>query len=225
MKGIKLLLYGVVSAIFLLLTLSVLFDVIHQIIFPVNKKITCWDNMSLYFWTTIGMGVYVIIHKIAKKNLELIQCFSHEMSHFILAILFLRKILSFQVGVEGGVIWTSGKSNIGVVPMTLVPYCLPWMTFLLLMFRSLVLADYYWIFDVLIGITLAFHIATMKKQTRAEQPDIYTYPLWFSYLYIWCARIMNIVIILVTYWESKNFFTAICFLFENCFTKMFYIQA
>ena len=220
MKGIKLVLYGTVSAIFLLLTLSVLFDVIHQIIFPINKKITCWDNMSLYLWTTIGMGFYVIIHKFAKKNLELMQCFSHEMAHLILGLMFFRKIHSFQVGIEEGVVWTSGKSSIGIVPMTLVPYCLPWMTFLLLMIRSLLLVDFFWIFDIFIGITLAFHIVTMKIQTRTDQPDIYRYPLWFSYLYIWCARIMNIVIILVAYWDSKNFFTSVWFLFENCFVKM-----
>lgn len=107
--------------------------------------------------------------------------------------------------------------------MTLVPYCLPWMTFLLLMLRSLLLVDFYWIFDLFIGITLAFHVVTMKVQTRAGQPDIYSYPLWFSYLYIWCARVMNIVIILVSYWESKNFFTAVWFLFENCFAKILQI--
>lgn len=220
MKRLKIIIYGMVSAIFLLLTLLVLKDVIHQIIVPASKKITVWDNLSLYMWLMVGCLIYVVIHKFAKKNLEVMQCFSHEMAHLILALLTFRKILSFQVGTEGGVVWTSGKSNIGMVPMTLAPYCLPWMTFLLLMIRDLIMVNYYWGFDILIGITLAFHVVTMKEQTKTFQPDIRNYPLWFSYLYIWCARVMNIVIVLVAYWQSKNFFTAVWFLFENCIDKI-----
>ena len=220
MKGIKILLYGIVSAIFLLLTLLVLKDVVHQIIVPIGRNTSVWGNLSLYIWLVVGCVIYIGIHKFAKKNLELMQCFSHEMSHLILALLFFRKILSFQVGIEGGVVCSSGKSKVGVVPMTLAPYCLPWMTFLLLMIRELIITDYCWLFDILIGITLAFHIVTMKDQTRAEQPDIRNYPLWFSYLYIWCARLMNVVIVLVSFWESKNFFTAVWFLFESCINKV-----
>lgn len=220
MKGIKFLLYGIVSAIFLLLTLLVLKDVVHQIIVPIGRNTSVWGNLSLYIWLVVGCVIYIGIHKFAKKNLELIQCFSHEMAHLILALLFFRKILSFQVGIEGGVVCSSGNSKVGVVPMTLAPYCLPWMTFLLLMIRELIIADYCWLFDILIGITLAFHIVTMKDQTRAEQPDIRNYPFWFSYLYIWCARLMNVVIVLVSFWESKNFFTAVWFLFESCINKV-----
>ena len=58
---------------------------------------------------------------------------------------------------------------------------------------------------------IAFHAFCFKSQTSQQQPDIHQFPLTFSYLYITAALLFNINTILVSYWSSKNIFTALWF--------------
>lgn len=142
------------------------------------------------------------------RNLEWIETFSHELTHIIVAMLFFRKVHSFNAGLHGGVVETSGKNTRGIVPMSLAPYCLPIFSYLLLLFRPLIDFEGRWIFDVLIGMTLCFHFFCFRKQTGSFQTDINQFPLSFSYFYIAVAHLMNFCIIWVVFFPRYNVFTS-----------------
>ena len=77
-----------------------------------------------------------------------------------------------------------------------------------LFFRPLIKSEGLWIYDIMVGMTIAFHAICFKTQTGSHQPDIRRYPLAFSYLFIITALLFNINTILVSFWSSKNVFSA-----------------
>ena len=69
--------------------------------------------------------------------------------------------------------------------MSLAPYCLPIYTYALLMLRPLLDFHGLIIYDILIGITLAFHVVNFKKDTSRHQPDINQYRRGLGGLFPW----------------------------------------
>ena len=63
-------------------------------------------------------------------------------------------------------------------------------------------------YDVLIGVSVGFHVYCFKTQTGSYQSDINKRPLYFSYTYIATAILLNLCVIIVAYWNGKNVFTA-----------------
>ena len=107
----------------------------------------------------------------------------------------------------------------GLIPQALAPYCLPIFTYMLLALRCLVQPEGLWIFDILVGSTIAFHVLCFVRQTGNHQTDINQYPLYFSYLYIVTMQLVNLCIILVAFFPNYNVFTSVwrmaTFVFEN----------
>ena len=99
--------------------------------------------------------------------------FTHELTHTLIALLFLKKISEFVVrGRECYVNYKIGKLGVGYVPITLSPYCIPIYTIMIFPFRFAGDAHYMIIFDALIAFTYAFHLHSFIKQTRFTQSDI-----------------------------------------------------
>lgn len=175
----------------------------------VPSKVSVWSQLELYLWCAVGFVVFYILRRFLNRNLEWVETFSHELTHIIVAMLFFRKVHSFNAGLQGGVVETSGKNTRGIVPMSLAPYCLPIFSYLLLLFRPLIDFEGRWIFDILIGMTLCFHFFCFRKQTGSFQTDINQFPLSFSYFYIAVAHLMNFCIIWVAFFPRYNVFTSI----------------
>lgn len=76
------------------------------------------------------------------------------------------------------------------------------------MLRPLISTPGLWIYDILLGLTLAFHLVYIAHDTRNYQTDINQYPFFFSYSFIAAALLFNINSILVSFWSSKNIFSA-----------------
>lgn len=196
-----------VLVVLLLLILPYMYE-IFSIIFMNNRGVSILRQLSLYQWAAIGFVIYCIFHRYVHKNIAWLETQSHEWSHSIVAMMFLRRIHSFVAEEGEGVVYTSGRSNIGLIPMTLAPYCLPWISYILLAVRPLIAFHGSWIFDIVIGCSLAFHFLCFKTQTGSYQTDINQYPLTFSYLYIWAARVINILVIVVAFFPQYNVFTS-----------------
>lgn len=209
--------YSLLTFALLVLTLPYVYKLFTILFLP--KNISVLRQLQLYQWIGCGMALYFIIQRIAKKNLLWLETFSHELTHTIVALLLLRKIHSFNVEEGSGVVTTSGNNRYTLVPLALAPYCLPIFTYLLLIIRCLIAPSSYWIFDIFIGITIAFHFCCFKHQTGNHQPDINQYPLFFSYLYIATALIINTGIITVSFFPQYNVFTSIwrylCAIYAN----------
>lgn len=172
------------------------------------RNISLWKQLSLYQWVFAGCGIYFVLRKFFHRNLVWLETFTHELTHTVVAILTFRKVHAFQAGEHEGVVATSGRHGFTEVLMSLAPYCLPLYTYALLLLRPLIGYHGLWIFDILIGITLCFHIICFRKQTSPRQPDIHQYPLGFSYLYIFTAHVLNFCIIWVAFFPRYHMFSS-----------------
>ena len=162
---------------------------------------------SGYLWVGVGFVVYLILHRFAfRKNIDIMQTMSHEGAHMLVGALFLRrKIYQFNAKSSDslsygdstlGFVSSSRKGNRISVFSTLAPYMLPYLTFLLLLFRLMIKNECLPIVDVIIGLSLMFYFFCWKKDTRRDQSDIQLCGVFLSYLYIITFLLFNISIII-----------------------------
>ena len=166
-------LWMIVLTIILLLIVPYVYE-IFWIIF-INPKISVISQLGIYQWAAVGFVAYCIFHKYVRLNIEWLETDSHEKTHGIVGWLFGRRIHSAHSEEGSGCIYTSGNnvfSRWGMLPMSLAPYCLPLWTYSILWIRPLIGYHGLWIFDILVGFTLAFHYFCFKSQTRSNQTDI-----------------------------------------------------
>ena len=189
---------------------------ILSIIF-LSKRFSVWSQLEMYKWMACGFCLFFFLRTLIRKNLTWFETFSHELTHIVVALLLFRKVHSFHAEEGSGVVYTSGQSNNMIVPMALAPYCLPIYTFLLLSVRCLMNFHGMWIYDIIIGVSLSFHVNCFIHQTGKYQTDINQYPLLFSYLFINVARLINVCIIVVAFFPSYNVFTS----FWRCAVTIF----
>ena len=103
--------------------------------------------------------------------------------------------------------------------MTLAPYTVPYMTLFLLAFRAITVPQNAWLFDIITGITFGFHLVCFITQTRKYQKDINQFDtLWLPGLYIAVWAVFNLVLLMVTFWASKNFFKALWWIISSLFS-------
>lgn len=178
-----------------------------------------YEIISRYKWVGVGIAVYALIYYLTHKyrksvktiggNMDFMETFSHELTHAIMAISCMRKITSFHVEKKNGVVWMSG-GKWGEAIITLSPYCVPIFTIIMLFLwslvatRSLVANDGLMSFDIIIGMTLAFHVLCFWSQTGDFQSDIKTFNKYFSYTFIWILRLLMLLIILLCYMPDRH---------------------
>ena len=173
----------------------------------------------MYKWTGIGIIAFFILSRLFNKNLKWFATFSHELTHTIVSLLLFRKIHSFSAGMGYGEIYTSGNERT-LVFVDLAPYCLPIFTYLLLSIRMMLAKDMLMYYDIIIGFSIGFHLYCFRTQTGSYQTDINKHPLIFSYLYISTALLFNLIVILVSYWHSRNLFSAILYILTEMWSKI-----
>ena len=121
----------------------------------------------------VAYGVYTLALFIMRRkhNLDWFMKFTHELTHTLVALLFLRKIYEFVVrGKECYVLYQ--RPRVGYLPITLSPYCIPIYTFMIFPFRFVGDNHFMIIFGMLIAFTYAFHIHSFIRHTRFTQSDI-----------------------------------------------------
>ena len=169
-----------------------------------------FDLIGRYMWVGIGIAVFFVLRYFAKKNRDWLETLSHELTHAVIAILFLREITSFQANKKNGVVWSRG-ARWSEPFVALAPYCLPLFTYIMLIIWSLVASrqlvgshNHLWGIDLLVGITLGFHFVCFKAQTGNHETDITKFPTFFSYTYIWFFRLVNLLVILLCYMPAHK---------------------
>jgi hypothetical protein len=207
MYRISSIIWAVLLVVVAVLTLPYFPQTLSDVFLPRNASL--WAQLGLYKWCAVGALGFLLLRPIVGKNITWFETFSHELTHAIVSLLFLRKIHGFHVEGSTGAVSTSGSNHYGFVPIALAPYCLPIFTYCLLSFRCLLVADSVWILDILIGVTLAFHIGCFKHQIGNHQTDINQFWLPFSYAYIVTAWVVNICIILVAFVPGYNVYTSL----------------
>lgn len=181
------------------------FEFYRTIAYAVNASMN--QLYSGYLWMGVGFIVYLIFHKFFfRKNIDIMQTMSHEGAHMLIGALFLRrKIYQFNAKSADsltygdntlGFVSSSRKGNYISIMSTLAPYMLPYLTFLLLLFRLMIKNECLPIVDVIIGFSLMFYILCWKKDTRRDQSDIRLCGVFLSYLYIATFLLFNISLII-----------------------------
>lgn len=162
---------------------------------------------SGYLWMGVGFIVYLISHKFFfRKNIEIIQTMSHEGAHMLIGALFLRRKI-YQFNAKSADSLSYGDNTLGFVSSsrnstrinilsTLAPYMLPYLTFVLLLFRLMIKNECLPIIDVVIGFSLMFYFLCWKKDTRRDQSDIRLCGVFLSYLYIITFLLFNMSLII-----------------------------
>ena len=179
---------------------------------------------SGYLWLGVGFLIYLICHRfVFRKNIDIMQTMSHEGAHMLVGALFLRrKIYEFNAKSSDslsygdntlGYVSSSRKGNYISVMSTLAPYMLPYLTFVLLLFRLMIKNECLPIIDVIIGFSLMFYFFCWKKDTRRDQSDIQLCGVFLSYLYIITFVLFNLSLIIYSLsggmTEPMNIFGAI----------------
>lgn len=178
-----------------------------------------FEIIKRFRWVGAGIAAYSLIYYLIRRyrstintiddNRDFLETFSHELTHALVAITCMRKITKFHVERKNGVVWmTGGRWTEGII--TLSPYCLPIFTLIMLFLWSLVATrtlmanEGLMAFDIIIGITIAFHVLCFWHQTGDFQTDIQQFPKFFSYTFIWILRLMTMLIILLCYMPDRH---------------------
>lgn len=175
-----------------------------------------WDNLPHFKWLGAGILAFFIINRFVGKNSEFFRTFSHELNHTVVGLMFFQRIHSFQVNSSGeGAVWHERGGDISKVCISLAPYCLPFFTYILLVFRIIVRPEFLWVPDILIGFSLAFYLICFISQMSPLQTDINQFHLTFSYWYIFAFLMFNICITLFSVLPEQNVFLAYKHFFVN----------
>jgi hypothetical protein len=153
-----------------------------------------YRNYSFYLWVCVGILTCIILGIIFNRNSTFLQALAHEGAHFVVGLLFFKKIKSIKVSEAGnGMVEHYGNYNMFI---SLAPYCAPYLTYVILLIRLIILPKYVFIVDILIGLTLGFHFSCFAHQTRSYQPDLRVFGLFKSYLFIFTFLFFNLAVIL-----------------------------
>lgn len=202
MRQITIILTALMIVIIFLLSLPYAWEILNVIFKPMRESLL--NQLEMYRWVSVGMVTYVVFRRFMKTNLSFLEVFSHEFTHTVVALFFNQKVHSFQAGEQSGAIYTSGDKQYSLIPISLAPYCFPIFTYLLLSIRWMLDFHGMWIYDILIGITICFHIYCFRTQIGNHQSDINQFPLLFSYLYIITMWLLNICLILPAFFPNMN---------------------
>ena len=183
------------------------------------------SHIKLYQYAGIGVALYVVMFFVlGKKIISGFDTFVHELAHAIVATMLFRKVQSFWVTArEGGEIRYSGNSSFII---TLAPYSFPFFTLFFIFIKYFIDSNYIWIFDILIGLTFAFHYHSYYLQTRVHQTDLKKYGYVFSYIYIFAVNFFVIAVVLLSFrmnlLHSFNFWFSV--ISENVLTLIKYLE-
>jgi len=180
-------------------TLLVVFLILSAWQFIGAAKLIILKSYKLYIWFAIGVGAYIVLKQLPflRKNAEWFEAQTHEWLHTIVALMFGQKIHSVSAGEGEGMMYHSGRFSRNIF-ISLAPYCLPIYSYAFCILRLLSAKQTLYIFDLLIGFTLAFHIVSFKKQIKPYQTDIQEFGLTTSYIFIAAFLFFNVTIILLT---------------------------
>lgn len=161
-------------------------------------------------WIIIGGGVFPLVNK-RWENSEMIKTLLHESAHMLVNLITFQQVDSlFASSSQGGVVWSRHMPN-SKVPRylsILAPYCFPYVTIILLIFRCLCTSSLLPVMDVLLGISVGLHLTCFKEQIGNHQTDIRSFPLWFSYTYIVHFWLFHAALLLCSFKPSTNIFLA-----------------
>lgn len=153
----------------------------------------------------IGCSLFAGFWMIFRRFLQVVCTFEHELTHLIVGLLFLKIPKSFNVTfTQGGYVEMYGGKNFLV---TLAPYFLPTVCYLMLPLVWFLPAQSLPIFFGILGASVAFHLLSGWQEFHFKQSDLHDAGLIFSVLFLPVANLMFFgAILALVIGGNDNFF-------------------
>jgi hypothetical protein len=139
-----------------------------------------------------GAGAYAVMHLVLWKPIFM-HVMGHELTHAFWSFMFGGRTKSLQVSPVGGQV-TLSKTNFFVA---LAPYFFPFYTTLLIPVYLMSAPKYLPLVSLLIGFTLAFHLALTLHSLREHQNDLLETGVLFSLSFIYFMNLLVVAGILM----------------------------
>ena len=163
---------------------SILFSISYCIILSFIVKHLELNDRYLFFG--VGFILFIPIWFLFLKKKHFYSTFEHEFTHLFVALLFFKKPAGFNVTEnEGGVVQLYGSNFL----ITLAPYFLPTITFLLMPIYLLIKPEFYNYFFLIIGYFTSYHVFSTIDEFSYKQPDIIKSGKVFSTIFLIFANI------------------------------------
>lgn len=137
-----------------------------------------------------GWGFFAgcVFWPIVLRHLQFWQNLEHELTHSVVALLFLRNIRSLEADhTEGRVSYDGPGSNFVII---LAPYCLPTLSLLWLALLPLIRQEYLRFYFVFLGFLTGYDAFSNLQEYHLQQPDIQECGAVFSALFSTAATII-----------------------------------
>lgn len=165
-------------------------------------------------WALYGLAGYLVIYLFIPRNVSaFFEILEHEFTHAIFAYLCLKGVTRLEVRppAHSGQTEHEGPTN---TLIRLAPYCLPPIALLPLLLKYLVFPDSHGLPDLLIGVTLAFHLVGLVMELSETQTDITRTGIVHA---TWIILFTNTVLLVIALGVVLSDYTAL----ENYFALSF----
>ena len=180
------------------------------------------EDYRNYIYFGSGIAAFFIFRLLffRRGKSSFFENFSHELTHYIFALLFFKKVTSFKAYSKYG-----GEINLygGNFIIALAPYFFPTFTMIFLILKPIIVQDLKSYIDFFIGLTYTFHIFLIIKDFRFSQPDISGTGRIFSFIFVVFANIFFLFTIIILTGKSVDYL--IYFYKEIFFTLLDFGQA
>ena len=144
-----------------------------------------WHHKLLRYFI-YGFAAFIPLWFLLLKSARFFSTFEHEFTHLIVGLLFLKKPAGFQVTeYNGGVTQLYGGNFL----ITLAPYFLPTLSFLLLPLYFVTTYSIHPYFFLLLGLFTSYHVLSTIQEFSYEQTDITKNGKAFSTIFLIFANL------------------------------------
>lgn len=136
------------------------------------------NSPNLFLAFGIGGLLYALLWMfVFSKRGKFWSVVEHEMTHALFALMFFKKVHSFTANRgTGGSVEIEGDNFM----IALAPYFFPLLTIVIMIIKPSVPNTYQWIFNLMMGFTLMFHLLHLMMEFNPSQPDVRKSGMLFS---------------------------------------------
>ncbi|MFC1725968.1 M50 family metallopeptidase [candidate division KSB1 bacterium] len=188
--------------------LFLIFFIPFSISFLLNFKSnfpSIFVELSNFYLFGAGILFFFLVRLIPFSNRKgnFFENFSHELTHYLFALLFFKRVTSFKAYSKYG-----GEINLygGNFLIALSPYFFPTFTVFFLILKPILINEVRQFIDIFIGFTYTFHLSLFIKDFSVSQPDIKITGRAFSLIFVTLANVLLIAGISIIIGRDYSFF-------------------
>ena len=144
-------------------------------------------NLDSVRYFIIGFSGFIPLWFFYMKDKHFYSTFEHELTHLLVGLIFLKKPAHFTVTSHSG-----GETGLygGNFIITLAPYFLPTLAFIMLPFYLIINKEFQLQFMAVFGFIVSYHVFSTIQEFSYSQPDITNSGKVFSTLFLIFANIL-----------------------------------